>query len=57
MQEDKKFIHTKGIHVKGILRAILVNVLNKKASQGGSSITQQLAKNAFLSSERTLLEK
>lgn len=55
--EDKKFYSHKGIHVKGILRAILVNVLNKKASQGGSSITQQLAKNAFLSSERTLSRK
>lgn len=55
--EDKKFYSHSGLHFKGIFRAIIKNILNRKAVQGGSSITQQLAKNAFLSSERKLSRK
>ncbi|MDO4691044.1 MAG: transglycosylase domain-containing protein [Fusobacterium sp.] len=55
--EDKKFYSHSGIHLKGILRAIVNNIKKGKATQGGSSITQQLAKNAFLTSERKLSRK
>lgn len=55
--EDKKFYSHNGIHFKGLIRAIITNIRKGKASQGGSSITQQLAKNAFLSSERKLSRK
>ena len=55
--EDKQFYSHHGLHFKGIFRAIVTNLLNRKASQGGSSITQQLAKNAFLTSERKISRK
>lgn len=55
--EDKKFYSHNGIHFKGLARAIITNIRKGKASQGGSSITQQLAKNAFLTSERKLSRK
>lgn len=55
--EDKKFYSHHGLHFKGIIRAILTNFLKGKATQGGSSITQQLAKNAFLTPERTFSRK
>ena len=55
--EDKKFYSHHGLHFKGIIRAVLTNFLKGKATQGGSSITQQLAKNAFLTPERTFARK
>ena len=55
--EDKKFYSHHGLHFKGIIRAVLTNFLKGKATQGGSSITQQLAKNAFLTPERTFSRK
>lgn len=55
--EDKQFYSHHGLHFKGIFRAIVTNLLSRKASQGGSSITQQLAKNAFLTSERKISRK
>ena len=55
--EDKKFYSHHGLHFKGIVRAVLTNFLKGKATQGGSSITQQLAKNAFLTPERTFSRK
>ena len=55
--EDKKFYSHHGLHFKGIIRAALTNFLKGKATQGGSSITQQLAKNAFLTPERTFARK
>ena len=55
--EDKKFYSHHGLHFKGIIRAALTNFLKGKATQGGSSITQQLAKNAFLTPERTFSRK
>jgi 1A family penicillin-binding protein len=51
--EDKDFMTHKGISIKGILRAGFYNLINNQKIQGGSTITQQLVKNVFLSSERT----
>lgn len=55
--EDKQFYSHHGLHFKGIIRAVITNFLKGKAKQGGSSITQQLAKNAFLTPERTFSRK
>jgi penicillin-binding protein 1A len=42
--EDREFYNHKGINLKAIFRAIFVNLTNRKFTQGGSTITQQLAK-------------
>lgn len=55
--EDRRFYHHFGIDVVGLLRAMVVNVQAGGVVQGGSTITQQLAKNLFLSHERTLKRK
>jgi penicillin-binding protein 1A len=55
--EDRRFFEHMGVDFRGILRAVYVNVTSGKMSQGGSSITQQLAKNVFLSPERTFDRK
>lgn len=55
--EDRRFRSHWGVDPRGILRAFVNNVFTSKSSQGGSTITQQLAKNAFLSSDRTLARK
>ncbi|MEC9368570.1 MAG: PBP1A family penicillin-binding protein [Pseudomonadota bacterium] len=55
--EDRRFYHHFGIDVIGTLRAMVENVRAKDVVQGGSSITQQLAKNLFLSPERSLERK
>jgi penicillin-binding protein 1A len=55
--EDRRFFEHIGVDWRGILRAVYVNIIKGKLSQGGSSITQQLAKNVFLSNERTLERK
>lgn len=55
--EDRRFYYHFGIDPIGILRAFGVNVLRGGFVQGGSTITQQLAKNLFLSRERTLKRK
>ncbi len=54
--EDRDFYRHRGISVRGILRAI-VRARPGRRLQGGSTITQQLAKNALLSPERTLTRK
>jgi penicillin-binding protein 1A len=54
--EDRRFYQHFGIDLLGTLRA-LINNIRSESVQGGSSITQQLAKNLFLSSERTLDRK
>lgn len=51
--EDKKFFKHHGVDYKAILRALLSYVKNKKITQGGSTITQQLSRNVFLSHEVT----
>ncbi|MDD5090847.1 MAG: PBP1A family penicillin-binding protein [Candidatus Wallbacteria bacterium] len=55
--EDERFYQHHGIDPLGILRAVYVNHIAKRTSQGGSTITQQLARNAFLSTERTMRRK
>lgn len=55
--EDNRFYEHIGIDPIGILRAIVTNLTNRGIAQGGSTITQQLAKNAFLSQEQTLKRK
>ena len=55
--EDRRFYSHYGIDPAGIARALLANVLHRGGVQGGSTLTQQLAKNLFLTQERTLSRK
>lgn len=55
--EDNRFYRHIGFDVEGILRALLVNLQAGALEEGGSTITQQLVKNLFLSQERTLTRK
>ncbi|MGQ9775654.1 MAG: penicillin-binding protein 1A [Thermodesulfobacteriota bacterium] len=55
--EDSDFFSHHGIDYKGILRAMLKNLLAGKVVQGGSTITQQVAKTFFLTPKRSLLRK
>jgi penicillin-binding protein 1A len=55
--EDRRFFSHRGIDPTGLGRAILTNLKAGRVVQGGSTITQQLAKNVFLSPERTLVRK
>jgi len=55
--EDRRFFEHYGIDVLGTSRALIENLRANDVVQGGSSITQQLAKNLFLSSERSLQRK
>src|SRR3954467_8188318 len=55
--EDRRFYSHHGVDPLGILRAAVANVLHRGVSQGGSTLTQQLAKNLFLTQERTLQRK
>ena len=55
--EDNRFYEHIGIDPIRIFRAIFANLTNRGIAQGGSTITQQLAKNAFLSQEQTLKRK
>lgn len=55
--EDANFYNEPAFDWKGIVRAAIVNLRAGRVVQGGSTITQQLAKNVFLSPERTLTRK
>jgi penicillin-binding protein 1A len=55
--EDRRFYSHYGVDPIGILRAAVTNILHLGVSQGGSTLTQQLAKNLFLTQERTLERK
>jgi penicillin-binding protein 1A len=55
--EDRRFYSHHGVDPLGILRALMHDVLRRGNAQGGSTITQQLAKNLFLTQERTVSRK
>jgi penicillin-binding protein 1A len=55
--EDRRFYHHYGIDPIGLIRAAIADVLHRGVQQGGSTITQQLAKNLFLTQQRTLWRK
>ena len=55
--EDASFFEHPGLSFTGILRAVWVNLRGSGVRQGGSTVTQQLAKNLYLSSERTMSRK
>ncbi len=55
--EDRRFFKHNGISVKSIVRAALYDIKTKSLEQGGSTITQQLAKNVWFSEEKRLERK
>lgn len=55
--EDKRFYSHNGIELVSIMRALFTNLRAGKVVEGGSTITQQLAKNLFLTPERTVERK
>ncbi|KZZ83375.1 penicillin-binding protein [Bacillus sp. SJS] len=55
--EDKRFYEHTGLDFEGTARAMLFNAKNKSLDQGGSTITQQLARNLYLNHERTYNRK
>jgi len=55
--EDRRFYSHFGIDPVGLVRAAVANVMRRGVAQGGSTITQQLAKNLFLTQERTFWRK
>ena len=55
--EDARFYEHGGIDVRGIARALVKDVVKRKLAEGGSTITQQLIKNRYLSGEKTIERK
>lgn len=55
--EDKDFYSHQGFDLKGILRAIAIDVIRGRKAQGGSTITQQFIKNSLLSSKKEFSRK
>ncbi len=55
--EDRRFYHHPGVDPIGLFRAAVKNAVSGHVVQGGSTLTQQLAKNLFLSNERTYKRK
>ena len=55
--EDNRFYEHNGVDPHGLARALYTNIMSNEVAEGGSTITQQLAKNAYLTQERTLKRK
>jgi len=55
--EDRNFYHHWGVNPVAIIRALIVNMREGSVRQGGSTITQQFAKNVFLTPDRTIKRK
>ena len=55
--EDKRFYEHRGIDVRGMGRALWADVSNRGAVQGGSTITQQFVKNAYLTNQKSIGRK
>ncbi len=55
--EDRKFYEHKGIRITSIIRSVIADVFTHSLSQGGSTITQQLVKNAILTNEKRITRK
>ncbi len=57
VSEDREFFTHKGFSIRGIVRALFLDITRGKFSQGGSTITQQFIKNAFLTPEKSFKRK
>lgn len=55
--EDSEFLDHSGVSYSGLARAFIKNIVKMRAAQGGSTITQQLVKNYFLTPEKTIKRK
>ena len=55
--EDKRFYEHRGVDLRGMARAVWADVTHRGTVQGGSTITQQLVKNAYLTSQKTIARK
>jgi len=55
--EDRKFYEHHGFDILGIIKGVIIDPLTGKGARGGSTLTQQLVKNAILTNERTLSRK
>ena len=57
--EDRDFYNHHGINIKGIIRAVIVDIINLSAKQGASTLTQQLARTMYesIGMERSILRK
>jgi penicillin-binding protein 1A len=55
--EDRRFYDHHGVDPVGLVRALMANLLHRNITQGGSTITQQLAKNFFLTRDRNMMRK
>ncbi|NEO56144.1 MAG: PBP1A family penicillin-binding protein [Okeania sp. SIO3B5] len=55
--EDRRFYQHRGVDYRGIIRALISNLMARDVVQGGSSITQQLARMVFLDMEQTIWRK
>lgn len=55
--EDERFFKHKGVDLQGVVRAAVINVAKKRVEEGGSTITQQLARNLFLTKKKSITRK
>jgi penicillin-binding protein 1A len=55
--EDERFYHHRGIDLLGIARAAVTNIAKRRVEEGGSTITQQLARNLFLTKRKSITRK